>query len=514
MIYAFAPLGIKGKIVQVEVDIGGALPGVEIVGLPSSEVKEAKDRVKIGLRNSGFSWPKRRIFINLAPADVKKKGAGFDLPIALAILVVTKQIPEFESPVLAIGELQLNGNVRPVRGALPAIITALEQGIERFIAHRENTQECAVTRYGSYLSVHCLKDLQQARHWGRKAEGQDEDDNDEDIFNKRKQLSLADLSHCPYLKRAAQIAAGGRHNILFCGPPGTGKTASAIRISSLLPQLDFKDSLELSSLYSQNGHSLLNSGLITERPLRIPHHTASVEGMIGSSTTSSLGEISLAHHGILLLDEAPEFRGRVLQSLREPLDQHRVLISRAGQKWDCPADFQLVLTTNLCPCGNQGKPQNSGEWCLCSEQEVFRYWKKIGGALWDRIDIKFATSYRQTVVEESLTQRYHDMVQKKQAVIRAVEIQKERYRAAGLEDRWNARCPSEKLQLFRLSSEAHAALQTALSTLGISERRKAVLYRVSQTIADLAADDYITETHISEAVELVNFKPLSFFLEP
>ncbi|XP_060084911.1 uncharacterized protein YifB-like [Ylistrum balloti] len=356
---------MRGKIVQVEVDICGNFPIVEIVGLPSSEVKESRDRIKIAIKNSGFIWPLKRILINLAPADIKKQGAGFDLPIALAILSVTEQISAFSQPILAVGELQLNGNVRPVLGALAMALSAIEQGIEHFVVHKDNARECSITQRAHFFEITQLIDMQKQYTW---QQSKDRDANGitqaEGFFSSP---SLADLSHCNALKRTIQIAAAGKHNVLFSGPPGTGKTAGAIRIPSLLPDLSFDDSLELSALYSQNGFSLGARGLLTRRPVRIPHHTATVEGMVGSGASHSLGEITLAHCGILLLDEAPEFKMKVLQALREPLDQQYVTISRAGHKWDYPADFQLILTTNLCPCGNLGKSQHSKEWCLCSE---------------------------------------------------------------------------------------------------------------------------------------------------
>ncbi len=507
MVYAYAPLGLKGKLVQVEVDICGSIPGVEIVGLPSSEVKEARERVKIAIRKSGFVWPQKKILINLAPADVKKQGSGFDLPIALGILIATKQIAGFEHAVMSCGELQLNGTIRPITAGLSAVIAALEYGITHFVFHESNTKEGSITQHGSYLTIGHLSELQQSYTWSTSGGLCDEIDGHDSLIENTNGVGMADLSYSKSLKRVMTIAAAGRHNVLLCGPPGTGKTASAIRLASLLPKLSFAESLEVSSLYSQSGISIEKKGLIQQRPVRIPHHTASVEGMIGSSSSNALGEISLAHLGVLLLDEAPEFKARVLQALREPLDQHTVLISRAGQKWECPADFQLLLTTNLCPCGNFGKPQSLGEWCMCSEQEIFRYWKKIGAALWDRIDIKFSTQYRTQGKEENKLVRLHDMVQRKIAVRNASDIQKQRYEEAHLHNRWNSRCPSDRVySLFSFSKEAHRSIQHALTSLGISERRKVVLYRVAQTIADVENEISICKQHVDEAVQLVNFK--------
>ncbi len=513
MVFAFAPLGIGGKIVQIEVEICGHFPSVDIIGLPSSEVREARERVKAAIKNSGFSWPQRRILINLAPADVRKQGSGFDLPIAMAILVATQQVARPSHPILALGELQLNGAVRPVHASLSAAITGLEQGIEHFVLHQQNFQACKVTGHGRYHCVETLKDMQNGFRWKKIPKKKDsEDENVFDALNGGQQLTLLDLSHCNEMKRAVQVAAAGRHNILFSGPPGTGKTACALRIASLLPKLSLQASLELSALYSQSGDFLSEPKLIEERPVRVPHHTASVEGTIGSSTTNSLGEISLAHHGVLLLDEAPEFKAKVLQALREPLDQHQVLISRVGQKLRCPADFQLVLTTNLCPCGNLGKPRSSNEWCLCSEQEIFRYWKKIGAALWDRIDLKCAAKYRDLRFEEDRTHRVHDFLERRVSVLQAAKIQKERYKEAGIKQEWNSRCPCENIgALFRISKDARSSMESALIRLGISERRKIVLQRVSQTIADLSQDSYVCTAHIEEALGLVDFKPFALF---
>lgn len=549
MIYGYVTMGYEGVLVSIEVDMTNSIPGLEIVGLASNEVKEAKERVRIAIRSSGFHWPGKRIFINLSPADIKKKGAGFDLPIALAILEASGQIQASAMNIMALGELQFNGNVRPVRNVLAATSCAIDNGIHHMVISSLNaresfaldTMQCCVVGHLSDIktSIQFLqKEMYEKKMGDMQSVSNARFDSSADVrfdssavvhtiggenahkkkmATEHKKPSVSDLSFCDDLKRVIQIVAAGRHNVHFSGIPGSGKTASAMRISSLLPSLHYRESLEVSKIYAlSNGNyhsrhtSLRNDSsqnanreavLITERPIRIPHHTASVEGIIGSAVTLVPGEISLAHTGILILDEAPEFKMQILQSLREPMDSHEVHISRASQKWQCPADFQLVLTSNLCPCGNLGRPSSSGQWCLCSEKEIFKYWKRIGGAIWDRIDIKYKTQYKHRDKEESMACRLAGEKKMYDEVQQALMIQKERSEHSGIF--WNARYELVDIEkYFFINDDAGLCIQAAVRKYGASERGRMMVAKIGRTIADLDQSEYVLTRHIDEAVFL------------
>lgn len=510
MIYGYASLGYTGILVSIELDMSNSIPGLEIVGLPSSEVKEARDRVKVAIRNSGFKWPGKRMVINLAPADIKKRGAGFDLPIALSILIATGQISECNDDILALGELQFNGLVRPVSHALSAASCGLENGINLFVAHNKNVREIFAFPESNCCSVDNLSLLGESMNFTTSHTSVNTTINHSNTqieattsYDSKKTLS--DLSYCDELKRIIQIAAAGRHNLHLSGAPGTGKTSSALRLVSLLPKLSYEESIEVSRVYSCNDSLDTQYSLIEQRPVRMPHHTASVEAMIGSAAGRSPGEISLSHGGVLILDEAPEFKSNVLQALREPMDNHYVHISRAEQKWSCPADFQLILTSNLCPCGNTGKSDASGEWCLCSEKEIFRYWKRIGGAIWDRIDIKYRCPSSNMHTEEPLESRMSTMKKIEAQVHNAINIQAIRYK--DYPHKWNARCDTTLMNiLFNFSEKAQSHLFSLVKTMGISERGRGMVSKIARTIADLENSEQILLEHLEEAVRYIGIE--------
>lgn len=529
MIFGYASLGYEGVMVSIEVDMTNSIPALEIVGLPSSEVKEARERVKIAIRSSGFNWPSKRILVNLSPADIKKKGAGFDLPIALAILEMTKQINTLNLSIIALGELQLNGRVRPVPHGLSAASCGLNNGVTHFIVAPENRNDILVLQGAYCYPVSELQELKNNMDFRLQNDciknslfiTQNKDECRENVEVENQSVvtyteSLADLSHCDEFKRVIQVAAAGRHNLYLCGPPGTGKTAAAVRLPSLLPPLNYHESIELSKIYAcsefssalySNLNQIEQTQLVEVRPVRMPHHTASAEGMIGSATRSIPGEISLAHTGVLILDEAPEFKMQVLQSLREPMDCQFVHISRAGQKWECPSDFQLVLTSNLCPCGNLGKSRGSGQWCLCSEREIFKYWKRIGGAVWDRIDMKYRTPFNTSKSMESIEVRISKYKKMYEQVQHAIYLQRIRYSQCNY--LWNARCPPpHSEQYMNFSDIALNDIQNIIREVGASERGRIILSRVSRTIADLENSDSVNPTHVEEA------KSMTFMVNP
>lgn len=531
MVYGFAAMGYDGILVSIEVDMNNSIPGLEIVGLASNEVKESKERVRIAIRSSGFHWPGMKIFVNLSPADVRKRGAGFDLPIALAILGASDQVDLNLVEVMGLGELQFNGRVRPVKHVLAASSCAVMNNIDKMIVSSENAPEVFALKDINCCVVDDLAELRSRLHFKTREEFEtgleviaehdisfDEEINDDAVAKTgKKVLALSDLSFCDALKRAVQVVAAGRHNIHFCGVPGSGKTASAMRIPSLLPALSYEESLEISKIYascnvyyksasSQHENEIQGkvrtcNNLIEERPIRMPHHTASVEGIIGSAVKMMPGEISLAHTGVLILDEAPEFKMSILQALREPMDSHEVNISRSGHKWQCLADFQLVLTSNLCPCGNLGKSNTSGQWCLCSEREIFNYWKRIGGAIWDRIDVKFKTKLNTDNKSEPVEDRVRKEKKMYDEVQGAIAIQQERAKKSGI--MWNGRYRLMDIDKYSLIDEqCRNVIQKAVLAHGASERGRIIVSRVARTIADLEGSSHVHISHIEEAIAL------------
>ncbi len=561
MVFGYAFSNLDTILVSVEVDISVTLPSLEVVGLPASEVREARERVKAAVRNSGYVWPNKKVLVNLAPSDLKKRGAGLDLPIALAILRESGQIPSLEFPIMALGELQLNGVIRPVNNALAAVICAVNEGVSHFIVAKQNAADVLCVRTGSLCAIHTLSDLKnlpteqnenlhyvQSEYdsspnnqilkknfliWQSAKDSVNKTHNEQHSFADDK-LSFRDLSYCNELKRAAQIAAAGWHAMLLCGIPGTGKTAAAMRIPTFLPILSYKQSLEVSNIYARAGllspiiqsphdkaSDSISDGLIRYPPIRQPHHSASLEAIIGSTVAQSIGEVSLAHLGLLILDEAPEFKTKVLQALREPLDTQKVQISRVGTKTTYPANCLCIFTCNLCPCGNRGKPlthkkqddMNAGAWqsntvCMCSEQDVFRYWKRIGGALWDRIDIKVQTKYKDPSLiheEEPLAQRIRDVSERQKAIQCALRRQKERFSAydnAQSSDctMRNGHASSDNVtQNFSLTDAAKHYIKHRAGSI-MSDRSRMSVCKVSRTIADLEDDDMICEAHVEEAL--------------
>jgi magnesium chelatase family protein len=528
---AYAPYGAGGVIIRVEADIRRGIPGIDISGLAEGAVREAKERVRAAFRNSGFTFPLDRILINLAPAGLRKDGAALDLPIALAVMAAAGLAP-VPPDLLVMGELELSGNIRPVRGVLAAISGGLEEGITEFIVPAENKGEAAIL-YGAgknpvmrFRAVASLREAVDALFF-REETGVlsvPEEANSGNCVSPESTeainaeiMDFADVRGQAIYKRALEIAAAGGHNMLVFGPPGAGKTMLARRLPSIMAPLTPDEAVEVTRLYSLAGPYKTGTGLIdkliTQPPFRAPHHSASVEGILGGGRIPHPGEISLAHFGVLFLDEAPEFKVNVLQALREPLEDRVISISRAEGPLRLPAEFQMILAANSCPCGRLGIRHNDNgmdgyhemQTCLCSPEEISRYWRKFGGALLDRIEIRTAV-IPPGVNEIGITgggaggvggERSADIATRVKA---AVEIQQLRYKGMGI--RRNALIPAGKIETFcGMAQQARDAFHKALARLGISGRAYHSILRVARTIADLDGKETIGTEHILEAVQ-------------
>lgn len=496
-ICGFTLRGYEGCLVTVETDLRRGLPGTEIIGLPDSAVKEAKERVRAAIKNSQFVFPTERLLINMTPAGVKKEGTSFDLAIALAVLDVSGQIqvPE-ERPsikVMILRELELSGRVRAVPGVLSALAGGLDAGVSAFIIPKENESEAHAVAEGLFWPVSTLKEaiasLQQC------LAGIQPSQNNIKISTRNTlthfDVDMKDIKGQPFMKRAMEVAAAGRHHLFFFGPPGCGKTLCCRAMPSILSQLHREQSLEVSRIYSIKG--LLNNDLILQAPFRQPHHSASPEGIIGGGKTVLPGEISLAHHGILFLDEAPEFGKEVLQNLREPLENQRIPLARAGQTVWFPADFQLIMTANVCPCGSMGR---NDKVCLCSQQEINRYWKRIGGAVLDRIDIRLPAKPLNPEILLSVEEESSTDVRER--IVDTIERQKQRFK--DLPFKYNSRIPASHIKEFCiLSEEAEKAFVLAVNRLSLSMRAGHSILRLARTIADLDHSKIIQAHHTLEA---------------
>jgi magnesium chelatase family protein len=511
VVIAHEPAGFEGCLVHVEVDIRRGIPGVYLVGLAAGAVKEARERVGAAIRNSGFKFPLDRILINLAPADLPKEGAAYDLPMALALLGASGAIPEPGRPVLALGELRLDGTVRPVRGVLPAVAAALGAGVVHFIVPSDNAAEARALRKGSVFPIARLEEATLLLGLIRQGEepfltGMAEAEDAQPLPRTAAgEGDLSELKGQPRLRRALEIAAAGGHNVFLFGPPGSGKTMAARRFVGLLPALSEGDAVQVASLHSLAG--ILGAGTELQRrpPFRAPHHSASLEGMIGGGRRLRPGEISLAHKGVLFLDEAAEFHADVLQSLREPIEEGRVSLVRAGSVARFPAEFQLIMAANPCPCGNLG---HKGKACLCSIQELQRYRRKLGGPLLDRIDIRVPVE--PTMAQVLLGPAGESSAEVRARVELAFRIQAERNGSTGAMGSFddpsatqlNARLEPGRVERYcRLESDAALAFQFAVQRLSLSSRACHSILKVARTIADLAGCTDIGEEQVLEAVQ-------------
>ncbi|CAN2050218.1 Competence protein ComM [Candidatus Magnetomoraceae bacterium gMMP-13] len=492
-----AVLGIDAYIVEVEVDISFGLPAFTTVGLPEASVKESKERVKAAINNSGYHFSDDRITVNLAPANIRKEGTGFDLPISIGILAASGIIPQdVLSEYLILGELSLDGRVKPVKGSLPMAIAAKKAGLAGIIVPNDNGHEAAVVNGISVLPVKNLAQLVDFFCGFKLIEPLKIDINSIFTNTNDSMVDFSEVKGQEHVKRALEVAASGSHNLIMIGPPGSGKTMLAKRLSTILPPISFEESIETTKIYSVAGRLAKDQALIIERPFRSPHHSISDAGLIGGGHIPKPGEVSMAHNGVLFLDEVAEFKKNVLEALRQPIEDQEVTIARAAASITYPCSFTLITAMNPCPCGFLNSNQHK---CRCSAHEIHRYRSRISGPLLDRMDIHVevpAVPYKD-LKDINPSENSKDIQRR---VAEARKIQSDRF--AGSRIFSNAQMRSRHIRKYcQINNDSHTLLETAVDKLGLSARAYTRVLKIARTIADLNKKDQIGVEHIAEAIQ-------------